>query len=511
MHSRKLIVAALAFTVAGIACNGPRSRADKPGTSPERGRDAAGDSAAGIGTGGFSGPGGGGSGGTLDADGPNMDASDPDDRPPGSDGSSLMDAVPTPDDGNADGAIATGPVCGNGVVESGEECDPPGSCPTGCPNRGCTRFALQGEASRCTARCVEMSPQVACQGGDGCCPPTCNATNDGDCAIKCDNGVKEGQETCDPLSSCPSGCPPSGCQLRKLVNPGTCGAACVNDRQQTTCTSGDGCCPSSCNSLNDSECPASCGNGVVENGENCDPVSQCNSRRDACTSNRDTVRTRSGDPSTCAFRCMEAPRACGPDDGQCPSGCAAGQDPDCKRPNGETCGVGGECVSGNCVSGVCCNTACDDGCRSCRLPEKVGTCSAPNSTETCGDGSDNNCDGRIDENCCGGSNQVCCPSGANQGCQSGFICRNGTCTPCGSAELQICCSEGRPCRRNDLICGTVGQRSECYHCGASDQACCGPERTTDLGLAPSSGTCDPGLRCRAVTDGPMILGFECSS
>jgi hypothetical protein len=49
-----------------------------------------------------------------------------------------------------------------------------------------------------------------------------------------------------------------------MVNPGSCGAECIPDGQQTKCQPGDGCCPSACNGNNDSDCPAKCGNGVKE-------------------------------------------------------------------------------------------------------------------------------------------------------------------------------------------------------------------------------------------------------
>jgi hypothetical protein len=44
---------------------------------------------------------------------------------------------------------------------------------------------------------------------------------------------KRETKTCDPLSSCPTTCPAEGCQLRKLINAGTCNAECVNDRLQS--------------------------------------------------------------------------------------------------------------------------------------------------------------------------------------------------------------------------------------------------------------------------------------
>ena len=145
--------------------------------------------------------------------------------------------------------------------------------------------------------------------------------------IVCGNGVKESGETCDPLSSCPTSCPAMGCQLRVLDNPGSCRAACRNGAMQTACANGDGCCPSTCNATNDGDCAPRCGNGVVERGETCEPVAECNRRQAACRSDANTIRTGSGSAAACTFVCNQSPRACGPADGQCPAGCA--KDPDC--------------------------------------------------------------------------------------------------------------------------------------------------------------------------------------
>ena len=51
----------------------------------------------------------------------------------------------------------------------------------------------------------------------------------------------------------------------------SCNVTCAH----TTVTApknGDGCCPPGANSNTDSDCSASCGNGVLESGEQCDPV-----------------------------------------------------------------------------------------------------------------------------------------------------------------------------------------------------------------------------------------------
>jgi hypothetical protein len=302
------------------------------------------------------------------------------------------DAPVDPDAASVDGILGPPPVgtdaqtsipasCGNSVVETGEECDPPGTCPATCANQGCTRFVLQGSASQCNARCVEAGKITACASGDSCCADGCFATNDAECAAKCDNGMKEGSETCDPLATCPTGCPAMGCQLRKLVNVGTCAAACVDDRKQTTCVSSDGCCPAGCDSTNDGDCPARCGNSVLENGETCDPVSQCNARRMACASDRNVIRAPSGDAASCTFVCGETARACGPSDGECPNGCDSGRDGDCKKAAGAGCSNGAECATSACVDGIAAAKAAERA-RSAGVPRVLAKVSPAGSVTT---------------------------------------------------------------------------------------------------------------------------------
>jgi MYXO-CTERM domain-containing protein len=73
-------------------------------------------------------------------------------------------------------------VCDNSVVDTGETCDPPSSCPTSCPRSAdaCAPNVLTGFASSCTAACVVRTISE-CVGGDGCCPGSCTAANDSDC------------------------------------------------------------------------------------------------------------------------------------------------------------------------------------------------------------------------------------------------------------------------------------------------------------------------------------------
>jgi hypothetical protein len=73
-------------------------------------------------------------------------------------------------------------ACNNGVVDPGETCDPPGSCPTTCAAAAdaCMPSVLVGAAATCTAEC-QVQPITACANDDGCCATGCTTANDNDC------------------------------------------------------------------------------------------------------------------------------------------------------------------------------------------------------------------------------------------------------------------------------------------------------------------------------------------
>jgi hypothetical protein len=73
-----------------------------------------------------------------------------------------------------------------------------------------------------------------------------------------------------------------------------------------------------------------CGNGIRESGETCEPIAECTRQQMACQSDRRTIRTGSGSPSSCTFVCHSSARTCGPADGWCLPDCLS--DPDCAGP-----------------------------------------------------------------------------------------------------------------------------------------------------------------------------------
>ena len=83
---------------------------------------------------------------------------------------------------NATISYAAQAACGNSVIDPGETCDPPGSCPTSCTDSGdkCMPNVLVGVADACTAQCQQQLV-TACVNADGCCPIGCTTANDSDC------------------------------------------------------------------------------------------------------------------------------------------------------------------------------------------------------------------------------------------------------------------------------------------------------------------------------------------
>jgi hypothetical protein len=307
---------------------------------------------------------------------------------------------------------------------------------------------------------------------DSCCPAACNANNDIDCAAICGNGTLEPGERCDPLETCPSECPAQGCQLYALEQPGTCFAQCAPAGMQTACVNADGCCPSGCNANNDDDCQPACGNGAVESGETCDPLTSCPA---TCPQVGCQLRSLENG-GTCTAACANGAlqTACVNNDGCCPSGCNANNDNNCQP----GCGNGVIEAGETCDPLNTCPSSCPaQGCQL-RTLQNGGTCGAQ-------------CVNAGQQTACV-NNDGCCPSGCNanndNNCQP--VCGNGAVEGNETCDPQAAPPNNCQCADEPYTCyGQTGSAAQCNvrchqpvtRCDINGDGCCAFTGTGDCG------------------------------
>jgi cysteine-rich repeat protein len=270
-------------------------------------------------------------------------------------------------------------TCGNGVVDTtvGETCDTSipagrsGACPATCDDGdACTTDTLDSTGGPCAVKCVHDAITQPAD-GDGCCPAGANSNNDSDCTAVCGNGVVETGEQCDTgiAAGMPGACPTSCDDSQPCTTDALVGTMCQATCTHTTITmpkNNDGCCPTGANSGNDNDCPASCGNGVVDPGETCDTAiapgmtgacpTACDDG-DACTT--DVLDSGGTCLAACAFVPVTMPIN---GDGCCPSGANANNDNDCHPVCGNGVVEAGEqCDDGNMNNNDSCTNNCTFG------------------------------------------------------------------------------------------------------------------------------------------------------
>lgn len=148
--------------------------------------------------------------------------------------------------------------CGNGVVEPGETCDPPASCPTCTSADKCLQVTTVGAAASCNVSCRIVSINE-CRSEDGCCPSSCMHGGDNDCSSRCGDGkVDPGTtETCEPRSAqdCPRSCDDGEPCTQDIQTGSTsnCNVRCSHF-PITALIPNDGCCPKGATPASDADC-----------------------------------------------------------------------------------------------------------------------------------------------------------------------------------------------------------------------------------------------------------------
>ena len=418
-------------------------------------------------------------------------------------------------------------TCGNDSVEPGETCDTAiaaggqGACPAAadCDDGDPCTHDLLISASTCAAICVH-EPVVVQSGitADGCCPVGAWSALDVDCPVACGNGVLEPGEACDPgLPPGGGGCPTSCDDGNPCTADVLTGVACTARCSHTAITaliSGDGCCPAGGTLATDSDCPAACGNGVIEPGESCDKgASGAAACPDHCPPPASACLriTLAGSSDDCSTRCETSlVTACAPvADGCCPAGCTAATDADCSSScgNGVVDAAGHETCDTAIAKGApgACPTTCSDGdpCTE-DILVGAGTCAAacafqPITGPRAGDG--------------------CCPAGstfaADPDCAP--ICGDGVVeTPVESCDAAVAtsCPEACPAAGACVVSRFEGTDAACNarcvtqtiaSCANGDGCCppgCNADTDDDCPVVCGDGVADPGERCdRAITAG----------
>lgn len=333
------------------------------------------------------------------------------------------------DDGNASNG-SCGNECGDGVVQSGEQCDDGDTddndgCAVNCSIEG--GWFCTGEPSVCTLLCGNgsLDPGETCDDGDQTsgdgCSNACTVENGYSCTGEpsvcvpdCGNGTLQAGEACDDGdTSSGDGCS-NACQVEPGYNcsgtPSVCTFVCGNGTFQSgeTCDDGDAMSGDGCSGVCQIEpgwmcsgapslCTPTCGDGLVRGSEGCDdgdtfsgdgcsfscqvePGFSCSGQPSNCIAvcgdgfirgfeNCDDSNTMSGDGCSGNFCRQEAAYACA---GQ-PSNCIA------------NCGDGNLDVPEGCDDG---NTMPGDGCSSTCAPESGYACGGQPSVcaPTCGNG-----------------------------------------------------------------------------------------------------------------------------
>lgn len=191
--------------------------------------------------------------------------------------------------------------------------------------------------------------------------------------------MREAGEICDG-DDCPRSCPAAdGCSTSKLTgSAANCDAECVMT-EITVTSPGDGCCPAGANPSTDRDCPANCGDGILDSNEKCEdgnaemPCPASCDDDDPCT--KDVLL---GSAAQCTATCTNTMIVRAIDgDMCCPTAANAETDSDCPTRCGDGAVTGNETCDSKSQSQRC-PASCDDGdaCTTDKLNGSAAQCTA---------------------------------------------------------------------------------------------------------------------------------------
>lgn len=415
--------------------------------------------------------------------------------------------------GSGTGGAANG-TCGNGTQDGAEECDDGNAtngdgCDTTC-RFSCTPGpigdALCGDGNPCNGRetceadhrcksATDVADGTSCGDDSECRSGVCERL------AVCGDGVLVAPEECDPPDG--AGCG-ADCRFGCIGGAGGRECAVVDPCSGTvTCDAATHACISGADLADGTACGAAgsgnvcegghctgiyCGNGTVDQGEECDDANAING--DGCDS--------------CRFSCVpnDPSRDCSTGNPCQNAGTCDGETHECSRATtkaaGTACGTGKNCLQGNCIPVVC------------------GDGVVALGAEACDDGNLKNGDG-CDDDC-----SVSCSDPA-QDCANPGACRTATCsgnvcsTVANAAKDGAACSTGggsATCHAGACTAGTCGNSvveagEECDTGGAN-----GPNagcETTCTFSCTTNGDCDDGDPCNGVEACETVAnGRRCS-
>lgn len=440
----------------------------------------------------------------------------------------LAFAIGCGDDSNPDKPAKQ---CGNGIVESGEQCDDgasnsntvPDACRTTCKAPACGDGVMdEGEACDDGADNDDTDP-TACRTD---CTMTSMTCGDGmvDEGEECDDGA-DNSDT-DP-DACRTNCKLAGCGDGVIDGSEACDDGAANSDSQadacrTTCVlpscgdgaidSGEACDDAAANSDTDPDaCRTSCalpscGDGAIDTGEQCDEgASNSDTVANACRTTCAMASCGDGVTDT-GESCDDGAANSDTEPGACRTTCAVASCGDGVVDTGETCDNGPAnsdttpdacrttCVVASCGDGIAdAGEACDDGMAN--SDTQPGACRTTCVMPTCGDGI-------VD------TNEQCDDGAANSDTTPG-ACRT-TCrvAGCGDGILDVgeACDDGANNGDTPDSCRATCQLPTCGD-GVVDSS-----EQCDLGAGNNN---DPGSQCLTTCRGlwrfvsmPDLLSYD---